>query len=408
MSRIVLKELRLRNYKAFADARLVLDDVTFLVGRNGAGKSTLMDAFSFIREAVTDSLATALERRGNLAGIRQQRHRSANRVCVSVCFEVRNSQPINRFLYGFCIDVNSESDGYEVKLEALLSNRRAGDPPIVTEFARSQNFFRCDSANIHPEVPPEALLLPVIAGADEKRTHHVQWRDILETLSRVSSHQLSPEAIRNEPRIGSEGRLIGDGRNAGDVLKHVNETDRDWIIKHLAAAVPGVTNVCSSSRAGRRVIVFTQEQADDYEFLGNTNDFDAAMMSDGTLRAFGTFLALRQTPRPSIVLLDEIEDSLHPYAHGVLLDAIEAASVDFPVVVSTHSPEILDHPSANGERIRVVQWDKGTSHIYTLSDKVLAKLKPPMTVGMLLRSNALWTVEEPSVNGSEDDFFKVS
>ena len=68
MSRVTLKELRLRNYRAFADARLVLDDVTFLVGRNGAGKSTLMDALSFASEAVTDSLGTALERRGNFLG----------------------------------------------------------------------------------------------------------------------------------------------------------------------------------------------------------------------------------------------------------------------------------------------------------------------------------------------------
>ena len=71
MSEVKIKELRLRHYRAFSDARLVLDDITFLVGRNGAGKSTLMDAVSFISEAVTDSLSTALERRGNLEGVRQ-------------------------------------------------------------------------------------------------------------------------------------------------------------------------------------------------------------------------------------------------------------------------------------------------------------------------------------------------
>ena len=38
MSQVKIKDLRLRNYRAFSDARLVLDDITFLVGRNGAGK----------------------------------------------------------------------------------------------------------------------------------------------------------------------------------------------------------------------------------------------------------------------------------------------------------------------------------------------------------------------------------
>jgi predicted ATPase len=67
-----IKEVRLRHYRAFSNVRWVLDKITFLVGRNGAGKSTLMDALSFISEAVTDSLGTALERRGNLEGIRRR------------------------------------------------------------------------------------------------------------------------------------------------------------------------------------------------------------------------------------------------------------------------------------------------------------------------------------------------
>ena len=43
------------------------------------------------------------------------------------------------------------------------------------------------------------------------------------------------------------------------------------------------------------------------------------------------------------------------------------------------------HPTARGERIRVIQWDEGTSRIYHLGEKVRANLKPPLTVGRLLR-----------------------
>lgn len=129
------------------------------------------------------------------------------------------------------------------------------------------------------------------------------------------------------------------------------------------------------------------------------------MMSDGTIRSLGILLSLRQNPRPSLVLLDEIEDSLHPFAQAVLLDAIESVSSEFPVVVSTHNPEILSHPSARGERIRVVEWSGGESRLFHLGEKVLKELKPPMNVGRLLRSNALWTAEEPSTTASLGDFF---
>src|SRR3982751_5192093 len=95
MSHVRIKELRLRHYRAFSDARLVLNDITFLVGRNGAGKSTLMDALSFLSEAVTDSLATALERRGNLEGIRQRQPRQGTRydVCMAVQMEDEAGTP---------------------------------------------------------------------------------------------------------------------------------------------------------------------------------------------------------------------------------------------------------------------------------------------------------------------------
>jgi predicted ATP-binding protein involved in virulence len=97
---------------------------------------------------------------------------------------------------------------------------------------------------------------------------------------------------------------------------------------------------------------------------------------------------------------------LHPLAHGVLLDAIEEASEEFPIVVSTHSPEVLSHPVATADQIRVIDRADGASHAFVLSDNVRANLKPPMNVGQLLRSNALWTQGEALTTGSEAEFFE--
>ena len=216
---------------------------------------------------------------------------------------------------------------------------------------------------------------------------------IQEALRNISVHQFSPQAIRGEPSIGSDERLNRDGSNAGDVLRHIKTRDREWIEEHLQAAIPGIRGVKAAARVGRRVIVFQQDGEG-----GQANNFDASMMSDGTVRSLGILLALRQTPRPSIVLLDEIEDSLHPYARSVLLDAINTASEDFPVVMSTHDPEILSHPTATPDRIRIVQVGSGTSQLYQLRDEIRSNLRPPQTVGRLLRSNALWTEAEPSTD----------
>jgi predicted ATPase len=389
MKSVRIKELRLRHYRAFSDARLVLDDVTFLVGRNGAGKSTLMDGLSFLSEAVTDSLSTALERRGNLEGIRQRQPGRGARYDVWIAARLSLEGPFTPAIYGFRLSSDVSKSTYIVKQEVLS----AGGSRIAG-FERDSISFKTNVESIQPPLDPESLVLPLIAGANE------DWKRILETLRAISVHQFSPQAIRNEPKIGSEERLSRDGSNAGDVLKHIKPKDRSWIEERLSAAIPGIRGVKATARVGRRVIVFQQEGEANQAY-----DFDASMMSDGTVRSLGILLALRQTPRPSIVLLDEIEDSLHPYAHGVLLDAIGAVSEEFPIVLSTHNPEILSHPVAEGERIRIVQWEQGASKIYRLSEQVLEGLRPPQNVGRLLRSNALWTEDLPSITPPEMDFF---
>ena len=73
--RVIVEELRLRNFRAFENARLELSDLTFLVGRNGAGKSSLLDAMDLLREAVSDSLENALDRRGGLQKVQRAESR---------------------------------------------------------------------------------------------------------------------------------------------------------------------------------------------------------------------------------------------------------------------------------------------------------------------------------------------
>jgi predicted ATPase len=356
-----------------------------------------MDAFAFVSEAVTDSLGTALERRGGLESIRRRRVDSEARsdISVAVGLELEHHGRSIPILYGFMLGKERATAGPVVKREALRSTDEAVWGGSITRFNRTQDEFRCDRLDLHPVLDAETLVFPLIAGASEP------WKQIAEALRRVSIHQLSPQAIRSEPQIGSELRLNRDGHNAGDILKRLKPADRQWIDERLAATISGLRGVRAAARAGRRVIVFEQESN-----RVQVSKFEASMMSDGTLRSLGILLALRQSPRPSIVLIDEIEDSLHPLAHGALLDAIDAVSDEFPVVLSTHNPEILSHPAARGERIRVIQWDEGQSRIYHLSDNVRADLEPPLTVGQLLRANALWTDDEPSTTGGEDDIFR--
>jgi hypothetical protein len=335
---------------------------------------------------VTDSLGTALERRGNYLGLfpRDLRRVAREGISVAVCLDCESESPV---IYGFTVVWSSKRAGYFVKQETL----RGG---VAPSFERDQKRFQSEMDSLSPAIDAETLVFPLIAVSNDT------WKTIIESLRLISVHQFSPQAIRGEPKIGGEERLSREGVNAGDVLKHLKSRDKEWIEQTLSAAVPGIREVWVKTVVGRRVIGFAQDCGN-----GQPGQFDASVMSDGTLRSPGILLALKQSPRPSIVLLGESEDSLHPLAHGVLLDAIDEVSDEFPIVVSTHRPEILKRSVARAKRVRVVRRTDGASQMFDLSEDFRGNVKPDLTVGQLLRSNALWTEAEPATTGDEDDFF---
>lgn len=124
-------------------------------------------------------------------------------------------------------------------------------------------------------------------------------------------------------------------------------------------------------------------------------------MSQGTLRALGVVLALHQRPEPSLVLIDEIEDSIHPRAVEAILEAVEEQVDEFPIVLTTHSPEVLSKRQVVPERTHIVQWDGGMSRLYPLSQGTKESVDAVTTVGDLLRFNAVWPSETPEIFAGE-------
>jgi len=207
-------------------------------------------------------------------------------------------------------------------------------------------------------------------------------------------YSLNPDRIRDLQSPDAGLLLARDGSNITSVLaqltKH-NPTRKQRIEEYLSKVVPGVHGVEVKVVGPKETLEFRQQVAgskDPWRFL-------AANMSDGTVRALGILVALFQSGNGAsthvpLVGIEEPEIALHPAASGLLLDGLREASRSTQVIVTSHSPDLLDDQQLDAGSLLAVYAEAGSTHIAALDqagrDAVLHRLYTP---GELLRLNQM-------------------
>ena len=204
----------------------------------------------------------------------------------------------------------------------------------------------------------------------------------------MRSYLIEPETLRTPQDPDGGAVLRTSGRNPASVLREIKRKNSEsWqLIKDLLqAVVPGTVDLEPRRRGNKLTQEFTQSRRQ-----GESVKFDALSMSDGTLRVLGLLAAIIQEPPPSLLVIEEPEASVHPGAAGAVLDVIRLASRKMQVVVTTHSPEILDARWLTHEHLRTMVWEDGSTRIRSVSQAARKSLEQHlMGAGELLRSDAL-------------------
>ena len=420
--KIKIEELRLHHFKAFKNARLTLEPgLTFVIGHNGSGKSSLLDAIDFVRSALSEGLLLAVNQKGGIDALayhemrplpferelpdteaksevsEQPKQAGRNRSGVTYYLphiSVVLSLDDRKVLYGFSITGGTAGTEFAVVKEELATED--GRDSFVLD---NKGFRPSSDTGIPSSTTPglrTTLRLPII------QEENPVWRAVYKALTNVGAYSIFPGTLRElQPTMGYD-RLRRNGENASGVLWHLLQESRQdvqWIVERLGEITPNIRDLSVVFEEGRGIICFDQDSVD------FRNRFSASHMSDGTLRALGILLALRQKNKPSMAFIDEIGDSIDPRTLSVLLGAIEVSTEFFPVVVTTHSTDILDYSAVNGKNVRVVEWWDGVSWIYPLHDNVKALLGPSHKIGSMLKRNTLRT-GDVAYTISDADFFK--
>ncbi|WP_199756350.1 MULTISPECIES: AAA family ATPase [Corallococcus] len=372
----MLSRVTLRDFRSIEACDVALGPLTFLVGPNGSGKSNFLDALRFVTDALRTSLAQAIRDRGG-------------------AFSLMRRLPVETEQFGIRLDFQLP-DGSSGHFSVSIAFRGPG----MTTYLVQEEECVVGAAEYH--VRAGTLLrkpAPVSPPASDDRLYLVnasglpEFRPVFDALSNMGFYNLNPEQLRAPQTPDNGDRLARDGTNLPSVLAHLgskaHSTTKQRIDEYLGAIVPGLVEVLSIRMGHVESLKFIQR----FESAQEDYDFSAFEMSDGTLRALGILVALFQTraaPRIQLVGIEEPEIALHPAAAGVLRDALREASQYAQIIVTSHSPELLDDPSIQASEVLSVASEQGRSIIAPVDAETRSALKDRLyTAGELLKANQL-------------------
>jgi len=361
-----LDELEIRGFKSIREAELRPGRVNVLIGPNGSGKSNLIAFFRFLSYVIS-SPSGSLQR-----------------------YVVENGGA-GALLY------NGPKRTREI--EARLA--------LQTEKGRNEYRFRLFHAAADTLVfADEACRFLPTGKLDGK------WTEL-------GSGQKEARLLDRESNVAKTTRSTIAGLLRGLVVYHFQDTSREarlkrrWAVSdnaHLkydgANLAPFLLYLKYEFQQYYRRIVETVRQVapffDDFVLepehetvllrwseRGTDVVFSVDQASDGTLRAMALITALLQPPSklPSLIIFDEPELGLHPYAMSIIAGLIESVSTLRQVLIATQSPNLLDE--FKPINVVVAERDDMGSHFVKLDSDRLQEWLEEYTLSELWDRNIL-------------------
>lgn len=376
-----ITRVNLKNYKSIAACDVQLGPLTFLVGHNGAGKSNFLDALRFVAEALNSSLDHAVRARGGINDVCKRSDNSRDRHNY---FSIRLEFALTDGSTGYyAFKIQTSLSRYVVQSEnCKIHNENFANPDI--HFNVVNGNVVDTSVEIAPAASRDRLYLVNASGLPE-------FRPVYDALSRMGFYNLNPDIIRDlqHPDLGE--MLTQDGSNLTSVFNQISYQVKKDILEYLQVIVPGIQRVNLKKLGPQETLEFKQYVAEDRRPMR----FFANNMSDGTLRVLGILVALFQEnqdtqKRVPLVGIEEPETALHPAASGVLLDGLRDAAHRRQVIITSHSPDLLDNKDLDINSILAVEAHEGNTIIARVDEASRSVVRDRLfTAGELLRLDQL-------------------
>lgn len=367
-------QVQIRNYKSVRNATVKeLSGFTVLVGLNGSGKSNSVDALAFVQQCLAESVELALRGRGGIGAVR---HRSASHIEIQLSLELDAHTWAD---YTFRVAAKPQ-EGFNIAKERCVVQGMMKEACV---FEVRDGTFTKEIPGIRPKLSRGHLALYAASATDE-------FGPVYDFLTSMRFYSIVPNRLREPQEPDSGDSLKRDGSNAAAVLKRLmaeagGRERYERLCRLISRVVEGIKKVEYHAMGQKETLQFKQD-------VGRKSPwtFDAVNMSDGTLRVLGILLAVYQPGRHSLVAIEEPEATVHPAATELIVEVLMDAAHERQVLLTTHSPDILDHKDLKDNQIRVVTMERGCTVIAPIAESSRRAIREHLyTPGELLRSDEL-------------------
>lgn len=359
----MLKAITLKNFKSYKSARLPLAPLTVLIGANASGKSNAIEGMrllswlahgqklSSIQYAVQKGDRVVRGRAENLP-YRQTDHFGLgcemdqlewNRLNMTisrrddelhVSAETLTHPGATVPLY----DLDLASSGHSTDVGVAYNNfARGRNKPRVTCNDQTAIFSQLTSPATFNGNQTSSQVIPDMAKRYERLLSNIFFLDPVPARMRDYSYP-------------TDKRLQGDGENLSGILFNLwldktsaNKTvlaQREDVLAFVQSLpeqdISGLGFI--EEPRGGKLVCLTET------FGKKSHDYDASLLSDGTLRVLAIAAAMLSSEEGSLVVIEEIDNGVHPSRAKHLLAKIReiAERRKLRVLLSTHNPALLD------------------------------------------------------------------
>jgi predicted ATPase len=348
--------MEVEGFKTIKELKLELQSLNILVGANATGKSNFISLFKLLNQMVERNFQLSVRQMGGAHTLLYYGIKNTDRIRIHLAFGMNAYE---------CIWIPTVEDDLIFEQEIIYFQKKGYDYP----WNQILNPYKETDLNRESDRKKNVASY-VLSNLQDWKVYHF--------------HDTSDTALVK--RIGDihDNRCLkSDASNLAAYLYRLQENFPEHyqsIREVVCQVVPFFDDFVLRPLAENenKIRLEWKEQESDYPFL-------AHQLSDGTLRFICLATLLLQPHLPSVILMDEPELGLHPYAINVLASLLRSVAQRTQVILSTQSVSLLNQLSP--ENILIVERKDKATVIERLDPEKLSTWLEEYTLGELWEKN---------------------